>query len=356
METFIEFVKTPNDWGAVAVFTFFSLFLSLVFTAVISNNFFTVKPKWLLFALFPALIIFSKLFGLNSGFTITALFVFLLLLIALSMILSFIQDIKQRLEKESLLELLSGTAKDLIVVVIVTLSMIFFGPATIVFVIAYMLLTRVFSPNEKDQFISLQATLPTSKIASMAMGLVEVKGQTKMQESLLSPKGKKPCIGYRYIIQREERDDDGDTYYSTVSDRMFCNDFILKDKTGEVQVKADDIDFIWLKKEVFYSGTRRYIQYLLLDQQEILLVGQANSTDNKVFIEKHPVKNIFTLAPYNAVTRWNVNKPFLNRFLTFLVMLFLLIAFILMADISITDGQIQFDLNFNIFSLNNFLK
>ncbi len=367
MQDFLDFMTQPtDDWVFVIFICFFSLgiafFYYLVFLFL--NDGKGVKPGWLFFVLFPTIVILYRLI-LNYNVFALVIFFFILLIsiFLLGMIIkgikSFVIHIKKRLRKERGIVVFGNILKNLIIIAIVLVCFAMFGAVTIFALVLYGILSDLFIPNEKKRFLKLQSTLPTSKIASMAMGLVEVKGKTIMQEPLLSRIGKKKCIGYRYKIERISRDDDGKNHYTTISDEVFCNDFILKDKTAEVQVKASDIHFLWVEEEGSYSsGSKRYTQYLLFDGQEILLVGKANSKAGKVFIEKEPVKNVFTLAPYDSISNWNRYKPLLNRFLTYLAVLALLIAFILLIEINIKDNTIQFEFNLSLEKIinNNIFK
>ncbi len=357
MESFIEFLKLPNSWSVVIALIFFSLPMAAAYTIFISKDLWKVKPKWLFYVLFPTLILLFKLLEINTAIIIIVLFPLLFLLSLLGSVVAFILDLRKSLKEEKLKDILIGLAKTLLFLGLLVLSWLYFGPVTILFIIAYTFVSGMIFPSEKNRFLNIQATLPTSKLDSMAMGLVEVKGQTVMQNPMLSPIDKKKCIGYRLVIEKVRHDDNGNTSYTTISDEVFCNDFIIKDKTGEARVKADGINFIWLEADKHRSrASKRYTQYLLLDHQDILLIGKANAGVEGPFIEKESIKDIFALAPYNKVTRWNVNKPLLNSFMTYLVMLFVLIALILMSEITVTDDLVIFNLGFDNFSLNNLFK
>jgi len=103
---------------------------------------------------------------------------------------------------------------------------------------------------------------------------------------------------------------------------------------------------LWVEEDDSYtSGSKRYTQYLLVDNQNVFLIGKANSKESKTFIEKENLKDIFVLAPYNAVVNWNRNKPLLNSFLAYLAVLFLIIAFVLIAEISVTEETLDFKFN-----------
>ena len=85
-------------------------------------------------------------------------------------------------------------------------------PLVIFVVIAILFLL----PNSKKNFLRIQASLPTSKIKSLAKGLVELQGKLIMKTPLISPIGNEECIGYYYIIEDIERDKDGKNSYTTI--------------------------------------------------------------------------------------------------------------------------------------------
>ncbi len=351
VQDFWEFLNKPTDWIIVGFMCFFSLGLALFYTLLKAVLFEKIlkkedkTPGWLFFGLFPIIILLSKIiFDFNS----LAVIIFLIGLLVFFMIVGIVLYIATDLIKEIIKKIKKGKRRDIlwgILKVSAILVVIYFYGLTsaVILLIIVVILLDIFKPHKKDAFLNLQATLPTSKLSSMAMGIVEVKGKTIMHEPLLSRIGKKECIGYRYKIESISKDSDGNKTYSTVSDEVFCNDFSLKDDTTTVQVKADDIQFLWLKKDDSYSsGYRRYTQYLLFENEDIILIGKANSKANKVFIEKETIKNIFTLAPYNTVTRWNRYKPLLGSFKTFISIVFLLIAFILISEVTIEHIPIVF--------------
>jgi len=103
---------------------------------------------------------------------------------------------------------------------------------------------------------------------------------------------------------------------------------------------------------------KRYTQYLLFNNDSILLIANANSNDKGAFLEKGLANSVFTLAPFDATSRWNRNKPLLNSFFTYLAILFSLIALILILEINITEDMIdfKFDLSWENISLKNLLQ
>lgn len=82
---------------------------------------------------------------------------------------------------------------------------------------------------------------PTSKIRSLAMGLVEIKGivvPVNNQQILKSPFSNKDCVYYYYTVEENHRDKHGDNWSTIKKETKFVN-FRLQDDTGEVLVNPD---------------------------------------------------------------------------------------------------------------------
>ena len=78
---------------------------------------------------------------------------------------------------------------------------------------------------------------PTSKIRSIAMGLVEIYGtiHQPFNKFLTSPFANKECAYYKYTIEELRRSKNG-TYWAQIKTGEQRTLFYLKDKTGEVLV------------------------------------------------------------------------------------------------------------------------
>ena len=75
--------------------------------------------------------------------------------------------------------------------------------------------------------------IPTSKMRSIAMGLVEIYGEVVPSKDniLKSPFTNKDCVYYKYSIQ-ELRSSGKNTYWATVDQGEEHRVFYLKDETG----------------------------------------------------------------------------------------------------------------------------
>ena len=168
----------------------------------------------------------------------------------------------------------------------------------IVFIVFLML------PNDKGRFMKLQASLPTSKIRSLAMGLVELQGKVIARERVEAPLSRRPCIGYYYCVHRESRDKDGKKTWSLVRDEQRCNDFTFEDETGKVQVSGDTLDLHMLEKsKETFNGWNRYQEYRLDAGGKYLLIGQAIRRGKSVVIVRDKLRRVFGIAPVDNVAR-----------------------------------------------------
>jgi hypothetical protein len=78
---------------------------------------------------------------------------------------------------------------------------------------------------------------PEIPIRSMAMGLVEIHGKAKGQQTVLSPVTKTPCFFYKVDIERWVRDRGGGHWSHAATDAEGVR-FYLEDATGKVLVDA----------------------------------------------------------------------------------------------------------------------
>jgi hypothetical protein len=79
--------------------------------------------------------------------------------------------------------------------------------------------------------------IPTSKIRSIAMGLVEIYGEVvpSKNDVLKSPFTNNDCVYYKYSIE-ELRSSGKNTYWATIDHGKAHNVFYLKDETGSVLI------------------------------------------------------------------------------------------------------------------------
>ena len=81
------------------------------------------------------------------------------------------------------------------------------------------------------------ADTPEIPIRSVAMGLVDIHGQAKGQQTVLSPVSKTPCFFYKVDIEKWVRDRSGGHWSHAASEAKGVR-FNLEDTTGKVLVDA----------------------------------------------------------------------------------------------------------------------
>lgn len=114
--------------------------------------------------------------------------------------------------------------------VLILFGMVFFG--------AFLFVSGF---SEFQRFQLVRGT-PTSKVRSMAMGMVEVEGTTRDAGSLLtSPVTGSDCVFYQYEIEEYKQNGD-DRDWVTIDDGMEGTSFYLEDDTGSVLVDPRGAD------------------------------------------------------------------------------------------------------------------
>ncbi len=74
---------------------------------------------------------------------------------------------------------------------------------------------------------------PTSKVRSVAMGMVEVKGEAVRRYALISPMSNTPCVFYRLTKYRRDQKDQWRVSSISSSDNV---PFLLEDDTGQIEI------------------------------------------------------------------------------------------------------------------------
>lgn len=119
----------------------------------------------------------------------------------------------------------------------------------------------LFSAFKKMREFMLVADTPTSKIRSMAMGLVEIHGKVLAKETIKAPFSGTDCVYYKYDVKEYRRHTDVDSNGHTTT-RYSWDDvwsgkkyiaFYAKDETGSVLINPDKAEFDVTLKRLFYQ-------------------------------------------------------------------------------------------------------
>ena len=226
------------------------------------------------------------------------------------------------------------------------------GPLFIVVIVvsAFVIQLMTFLIKGGGNFWKMQANLPTSKIRSMSMGLVEVEGLVQVIDALTSPIQAKECIAYEYRIEKITRDDEGKERFTTIHSEKKCNRFLIEDETGSVEVDSEKLKFeMFPIDEQYRSGSKRYTQYILQNDDWVLLVGKASLENDKPLIVYEDIKKVFGIAPAGTVTNWNRFKPLRSTILLYLTIFASMVALILAMPMEEMGGRIVIRLTSDIF-------
>lgn len=219
------------------------------------------------------------------------------------------------------------------------LSLYFFGQGGIILVFIAIFVAAIMASTNNKRFLKTQASLPTSKIRSVAMGLAELQGKCHQIKPSISPIGSKNCIGFRYTIEDESTDKDGKTSYTTRLDRTVCEDFTLTDDTGSILVKGANISFLWLEEDQqYYDNNQRFTQYLLKDKKEVLLIGNVSLENNKPIVAYDDYNKTFGVGDIDKINLYNDSVPLLNQAKAYAAVFAILMAIIIVTPMSM-DGR-----------------
>ncbi|MBR0572956.1 MULTISPECIES: hypothetical protein [Pasteurellaceae] len=215
---------------------------------------------------------------------------------------------------------------------------------TIIFFIILPFLGTIFAKTNKKSFYKLQEILPTSTIRSVAMGLAEISGKAKMIEPVISKITKKKCIGYIYLVEDIRKDKEGRISYFKDFSETVCNPFFVKDKTGQIKVLPNDLEFLdFEESHQKITGSKRYTEYLLKENMEVLLIGKAGITENnEPVFKKEEIKNVFGIAPLKKVGNYNKLRPLIKSAGYFIYFWIIIVAIILLTPTNLENNMIKF--------------
>ncbi|WP_299242783.1 hypothetical protein [uncultured Aquimarina sp.] len=157
-------------------------------------------------------------------------------------------------------------------------------------------------PNKVERtIIKLKKELPISQIRDIQNGLVKIKGTIQAIDPLISEIKKKECIAYSYKTEKSRYTRSGGVgksriTFSTLSNNVFCNPFLIKDQTGEITVSCEDLEIrSWSKPKSNREANKRYTEQRLKNNKEVIIIGKTIDTDNGKQIVVDPEKKVFVL-------------------------------------------------------------
>lgn len=218
----------------------------------------------------------------------------------------------------------------------------------IVFIIfiLFFIFAITFLIGEGRNFFNLQRTLPTSRIRSIANGLVEIKGKVIPISLKKAPMNRKPCVAYCYTIDRISKNKEGRTTYTEIHRETVCDDFYIDDGTDKALIRSEGIEFTKLKLDHSEKiDSKRFSQYLLLPNTEVFVIGHAIKENGEAVIIKDENKQIFSLSSSAAVETSNLYRPLKVSAAVVAFITALLIGFVLTLPIKIENDKIRIQIS-----------
>jgi hypothetical protein len=119
--------------------------------------------------------------------------------------------------------------------------------------------------------------VPPTTVRAALKGEINLNGTAEKLDSLLhSPHESVPCVYYRYVVERREKDSDGDTTWRTITDEKNFVPFLLKDSTGLIRLNpVDRVDFSVNESWSDRRGDYRYTEYRIEPGDVLFVFGYA---------------------------------------------------------------------------------
>lgn len=346
MNDLIDFLtQNKTDQVQVIFLMLFSCGIALFHTIIFAGLFKLSFPNWLFFVLCPLFVFISYVIDDHYPLgVVLLLFVSVFAFAIIGMIYSGIKrSAEEKIESEKFnkkhnIPKTTFGQKILSLLILILAGGAFYYLAVsenlkLLFLIipGFIIINNIFFPSSKSKFFKAQAVLPTSKIGSAAMGLVEVEGDLEEIEPIISPYFNKPCIGYSYKIEKESKpDDDGRTTYSTIFSEVKTGKFKIKDETGSVVVDGEGLEYFFNRIDNQAGGKTRYTETYLKHNDYMFLIGYAGSDNGSTIIQKGNSDTVFGIAEPRSISFRNKFKPLLDSFLITLFFISLILIYIIL--------------------------
>ena len=145
---------------------------------------------------------------------------------------------------------------------------------------------------------------PTSKIASAHQGYVELKGAAHLGEALLvAPLTRRPCVWYRYRVEKRGHKNRWVTEQSGSSDRLF----LIEDGSGAAVLDAREAEILIDDGRQWIENGRRYTEWIIGDGEQVYAIGDFSS-------EGGSNSRLDRRADVSALlTEWKQRQPVLHE-------------------------------------------
>ncbi|MBS9442159.1 hypothetical protein [Photorhabdus heterorhabditis] len=217
-------------------------------------------------------------------------------------------------------------------VFVIFLIAFFVSPYALFGLLVLLFISSRLKTTPKNNFLKFQQILPTSKIRSIAMGLVEIEGKITNGKQFKSPLSKKLCYGYRYYEYDVSRDSEGSKRYSLRHSEEKISQFTLTDDSGSVCIEAtpETLTFVnFSSYQNYETNSISYQEYLLFPDEEYLIIGTAVEKDDQVVITQTAPHQLLGITSTRYLETWNEVAPMRRNLAITVISAAILIAFIL---------------------------
>ncbi len=174
--------------------------------------------------------------------------------------------------------------------------------------------------------------IPTSKVRSIAIGLVEVKGKVVARETIASPYTHTQCVFYDYRIEERRtsmhKDHKGrtrkETKWVVVHRETDSRSFFIEDDTGKALIDPKGAEIPDAHEEERGTGVQRHIEKLILPGSEVFVIATAAAGTEGMKLGKGEIEKEFLISGQSE--KRNVARYQLN-FVVLLIAAVILIAF-----------------------------
>lgn len=128
---------------------------------------------------------------------------------------------------------------------------------------------------------------PRSLVAGVLPGEVNLRGAAQESDGLLqSPHTKTPSLYYRYHVERQTRDSEGRTRWSTVSNESRFLPFWLQDDSGRIRVEPSArANFEVWSRFSLTDGNMRYTEYRIDPGDPVFLFAHVKRQGEALLVE-----------------------------------------------------------------------
>jgi hypothetical protein len=128
---------------------------------------------------------------------------------------------------------------------------------------------------------------PRSLVAAVLPGEATLSGRASADGAALrAPDSGAEALYYRYLVEREERDEDGDKHWKTIADRTAFQAFVLSDESGSIRIDPSErVRFDADVRHTRRDGDLRYSEARIDPGDEVFVFGYVDAAQRPPRIE-----------------------------------------------------------------------